>query len=852
MEPITRGSDGADFIKADLHIHTPGSHDYKVDISAEALVEKFLDNDLDLVAITDHDTDRFYPEIREAVDGQDVTVLPGVEITTAQGGVNQIHVTAIFPPEKYTEITPLLSTIGINPKERGQGQADHNIKRICEEVLDRGGLPILAHIDEKSGADYELEGAGKIKEKIFDTEHVAAIEVVYPETKEKFPDFAAIRSSDAHSPDQLGRGATYVKMTEPSFEGLRTAFSDPESRLSLSPPTDDHATITGVRCDGCFLSSREVQFNSHLNCLIGGKGTGKSTVLEHIRYAFDIEPKTERIRDDYESLIESTLGDGGEVEVQIRTEDGERYAIKREYGESPRIVRDDGSEFDVSINSFRSEFFDVEMYSQGELLELARDQRDQLELIDSYVEFDGLKTERKELKDELGKNAEKIARLKNKEETLADEIEDIDAIEENLRLMEERGIKEHVENQEEWEEEETRLTRYQENVTDAVSSVQDIQFFDTLEIDEEVGDSPNDDIVTDITAAMNETVSDLSDLHTKMIERTKKLEETVNKRINEWESRKETREKDYEEISETIASETDVDVDKYFDLKDRLNRLKSKERTLADVRSKLEECKAERTRLLAELQRIRERITDTRRAVIDRLNESLEDVQISLQANANRDEYQEWFQRILKGSYANKDHRDELTATFSPRELVKHLQERNVEVLTKRASIPESTVQKILDFDGLWNKIHELETKEVYDAPKIEIKDRTTWKSLEQMSDGQRCTALLSIAMLERSAPLVVDQPEDMLDNEHVYSTIVSVIKEIKSSRQLLVATHNANIPVLGDAEQIVVMFSNGTEGYFQERGSIDDENVREKAQDILEGGEKAFGRRNEKYGSIV
>jgi hypothetical protein len=98
---------------------------------------------------------------------------------------------------------------------------------------------------------------------------------------------------------------------------------------------------------------------------------------------------------------------------------------------------------------------------------------------------------------------------------------------------------------------------------------------------------------------------------------------------------------------------------------------------------------------------------------------------------------------------------------------------------------------------------------------------------------------------------LVVDQPEDMLDNEFIYDVVVDVLQRVKQSRQIISATHNANIPILGDAEQILVMWSNGRNGFFQERGSIDLPDVQTKAQKILEGGEEAFSRRTRKYGVL-
>jgi ABC-type cobalamin/Fe3+-siderophores transport system ATPase subunit len=118
------------------------------------------------------------------------------------------------------------------------------------------------------------------------------------------------------------------------------------------------------------------------------------------------------------------------------------------------------------------------------------------------------------------------------------------------------------------------------------------------------------------------------------------------------------------------------------------------------------------------------------------------------------------------------------------------------------------------------------------------------------LSDGQKHTIPLTIAMLAQSnIPLIIDQPEDDLDNAFIFSTVVRVLREIKESRQVVVVTHNANIAVLGDAELLFPMQRNGDGGIAFERGSVDRAETKAAVIKILEGGERAFQRRKEIYG---
>lgn len=134
--------------------------------------------------------------------------------------------------------------------------------------------------------------------------------------------------------------------------------------------------------------------------------------------------------------------------------------------------------------------------------------------------------------------------------------------------------------------------------------------------------------------------------------------------------------------------------------------------------------------------------------------------------------------------------------------------------------------------------------------------DGEQWQPVEDLSTGQKATAMLLMALLDGDQPLIIDQPEDDLDNEFISTALVPLIRSTKAGRQLLLSTHNANIPVLGDAELLIVMEAEGSAssgghgrvargGY----GSIDDAAVRGHVERILEGGKTAFETRRRRYG---
>lgn len=124
-------------------------------------------------------------------------------------------------------------------------------------------------------------------------------------------------------------------------------------------------------------------------------------------------------------------------------------------------------------------------------------------------------------------------------------------------------------------------------------------------------------------------------------------------------------------------------------------------------------------------------------------------------------------------------------------------------------------------------------------------------KPLERLSKGQQCTAILNILLVENKDPLIVDQPEDNLDNAFIADSLIASIRKNKLLRHYIFATHNANIPVFGDAELIVAMEEQDGKGRIIQGGigSIDTPSVRDYAVQVLEGGREAFLMREKKYG---
>jgi ABC-type multidrug transport system ATPase subunit len=188
-----------------------------------------------------------------------------------------------------------------------------------------------------------------------------------------------------------------------------------------------------------------------------------------------------------------------------------------------------------------------------------------------------------------------------------------------------------------------------------------------------------------------------------------------------------------------------------------------------------------------------------------------------------------------------------------PFTLAKLVLQSNVDEISKMGGIETGWAEQVCERLRLFVHLHALETMWKAPCPIITVRTKGAKPKeipVNQLSDGQKHTIMLTMAMLaESNIPLVIDQPEDDLDNAFIFSTVVKTLRSIKERRQVILVTHNANIAVLGDAEMLLPMKRNGEVGVSFDRGSIDKAETKQAVMNILEGGDVAFRRRQALYG---
>jgi len=284
------------------------------------------------------------------------------------------------------------------------------------------------------------------------------------------------------------------------------------------------------------------------------------------------------------------------------------------------------------------------------------------------------------------------------------------------------------------------------------------------------------------------------------------------------------------------------------ELEKKHNDLLAKARKRQDLQRQLEALFAERAGLIDQLHTLGNERFKQRQAVATWINEgATSPIRVQIDQCGDISDYQTALALWLKGTVSTYNVVARKIAQYVPPGILAELVAGNrVDALQEQAELGENQASKVLEALGRPEVQLQLGTLELNDMPRIELLDGEEWKNSLQLSTGQKCTTILPILLLESDNPLLVDQPEDNLDNRYIYDTVVNAIHRVKQRRQIILITHNPNIPVLGEASAVYVLTSDGEHSRLANRGSVDD--CKTEIIDLLEGGKEAFVRRKQRY----
>lgn len=853
---------GSEVIRVDFHLHTRKDREFKYtgeDTSfITEYVEALVNKQIHIGVITNHnkfDLDE-YKALRRAARKKDILVLPGVELSVKEGS-NGLHTLIVFDPDAWIrngvdDINKLLDSVfaGIDNRASANARCRYDLPGTIDalDAYGRDYFIVFAHVDQDNGLFEECSGGllsslcsePKLCQRVLGLQKVRE-----RERFNRLPAFwnssvAKVEGSDPKKIADIGKAGSccFVKIGDLSYGALKYALSDFENRVFSDVPQFSHGHVKTIHFDGGRLNNQTVRLSAQLNTMIGIRGSGKSSILEALRYALALEPSQDS---DYKKeLVKHVLCDGGKITLLVVDEHGQEYRIERIYGERPVVISNNGETLPLSP----SVILKNPLYFGQKDLAMSKPGYE-LDLLNKLV-GNNIPSNTEELRKTITTLSNSIRQYINIR-TLPGRIRDLEEkdreFDHKLQVFKERGITERLAKQTAYKTDIAKV----EGVIKALTSV--IAAFDSF------------------VEKYNTTGILLSDYSSQYnlekFSRVQKLIESVNAHVNAMmrhATEMEADKKGLEDVYTELLDATDA-------LREEFAQIK---REIADDSIDLEGFEKYQSGKIAS------------RAAIDELTRSLRTKDSIQQAVADgfrkRNEilrqtylaYQQEIERInssqkelvisidFKGDKAQFI--DQLKSCFRGTRITDQKYQRLSEEFTDIAAIIEEhflndgkrikTIVSDREYSSVVEKIEsnydELISNDTPNYVRITYHD----KELRMHSMGQRASALmLFILSQEDNDVIIIDQPEDDLDNQVIYTEFVKTLRGKKNSAQFVFATHNANIPVLGDAEKVIA--AQYTENTIElTSGSIDTPAAHKKIVEIMEGGYEAFQRRNNIYKS--
>ncbi|MBI5865842.1 MAG: AAA family ATPase [Planctomycetes bacterium] len=600
-----------------------------------------------------------------------------------------------------------------------------------------------------------------------------------------------------------------------------------------------------------------LDLSAGLNCLIGARGTGKTTILEMVRYALDaLPPGEDGERQRIEALMRTNLGDGT-VELIIETREGLTYKVMRAWHDDPVVVTADGAATEISLRS--GGIFRADIYSQNEVERIANQALSQLSLIDNFeaAQTAQITAELRTLTSRLATNATTLMPLQDQIAALNDEIAGLPGIDEKLKALgpivgRNAEIVTKAQQAKSTRQRETQamdgLWQFLQDYDEQVGALQGQVASRTAQwMSRDVLAGANGQSLSAVRQTLLDGGAEIDDLLRQARARLAQMQSALGDAGTALHGVQAQQEAAYQEL---IAKDGALrgQAAERSNLERMKNDLLAKQRQRDVLIEKQTSLQRERTQLLHRLSELRDKRYAARSAIARRINTALmPTIRVTIEQSGHLTQYRALLEEALRG-YGMKHGivAQKIVERIAPAELVALIRRGDSDALVQRSEINDDQARKVVDALKNTESLFTLETVELADRPRIELRDGGTYKPSSALSTGQKCTAVLPILLLDSDNPLLVDQPEDNLDNRFVCESVVESIRRVKTQRQLIFVTHNPNIPVLGDAERVFVLDSDGVHARKAVEGNVDE--CRDSIVNLLEGGEDAFRRRQERY----
>lgn len=912
---------GLRWYKCDFHLHTMTSSCYqnKDNDTVNDWITEVKNKGLNCIAVTDHNDYREIDEIKKLGEENNIVVFPGVELSC---DTSKIHILVLFDIDcDGNTVQEFLNQLKIFKSNLGDSghTADGDIFHACETAQSMGALVIPAHIDEFSGLsdmshdnicklldrkyinavqvvnndiwdNYAKEGIAMISKKLTEKygkpiseEQAKKWRKVYEMAKNidvpmlRFSDNPFSDESSKHGLWGIGKSYTWLKMSQtPNLESVRQALISYDMRVrkdvecSNIPDKQPDMIIRKIQISDCILNEKEdikISFNPQMNTIIGGRGSGKSSIIRTIAGAMNsfsgenLNVISEEQKNFYKengkskssgtrkgifkrtsqvSVFIERLSDLYKIEVTD---------IKGMENQTRKLFKYIDGEWNVIEDEHFLDLFKAQIFTQKQIYELAMDSNSLMAIIDADIkELPQCLSEKDAALNNLVSKALEISNSKRiilDKPRLETELLDIES---QISKYEKSGISDTLKEKQLFDDQEKALLSYIDRKKNKIDEIK--KYLDEVVI--AYDDVTDSEIKSLLEEDLNEFKLDINRLNqfcNEMLSKNDKLFEKVDN--TEWKKKRIAIQNKYVSVMQNLQDngldtvKLDTLMEQRNNKKEEIDRILIKEKELCKLEAEYESLESVYRNKVDIIYKLR---NDFIQEVIG----NDKNVKFQLSKNRNRNSFINTLKAIMQKEITSVDDDiNELADLYFKKEdgiekykkmLISIRNKEDQKSLSKKTrdiitSIAEDSFARMIAFipdDDLIVSYRPEKAKKFI--------------PLSNASAGQKTTTILTFLLAYGNQPLLLDQPEDDLDNRLVYDLIVARLKVAKSKRQIIVVTHNANIPVNGDSEYIISMDSETDIIQVNQTGTMDDESIRQEICDVMEGTKDAFEMRAKKY----
>lgn len=929
--------------KCDLQVATPAwnfrfPQGSAYDVQRPEGRQQFLDEymgalraaGVDVIALADHNTGEWIDDAKAAGTKHGVVVFPGCEITTHTGS-DGVHLVIIGDLDKTSRDFDRLihGSLGFNAdhppfRTSGGNQVPGTSSKTLTQLLDElpdGYLAIAPHSLTDNGIASRNTVRGDMRWKAIHHERLVALDPGDCSTvtgtgfndqfrRRELRDFprlaelAFVSTSDAYAISDLGRRFTWLRMGQVSLEGLRQAFLDHESRVlcdwslklndfpDRNPNNIRHAWIKNVTLGGLLGNSTaplSIPFHPNLNVIIGGRGSGKSSVVAALRQIYvGTETLPKRLKEESETFVDTVFA-SAELKASHRVQESQAKQEATWTKIQGRLTTTDEKPVPTS--------FPVTVISQKELFERAAGDKNDpcmssrclFGLVDGSIGYNAGDTKSvtsfgRKLEDArvewahatrnlllLRGDLMQLPALRQQVATLQGQVDAFSSAEVKQRLA--RITARRSENQ--------SLEKIRTRIRDLLGEIGRAAVdLSTLESDPIDAAEPfRDDYIRVIgrfEAVAERIAQDLKTVEQGGYERLSAVEAELEQ--SPWHQdglaascdlEAYTAELDAKGLSTTEFSRLQADLER---TRSQVAKLEEQESKVAIAQQRADVAWQAIMTLVTDRRGAREHLLKSVEVRSGRLrfkSKKLEDISpwvdgLRSTAGFRADAFLEDVPALAGWLWIGP------SESISERWLMwrNAISAGDLSALQPAGQLRPTFAQKLAGLDeAIRLRLATLVPDDVVEMEFLREGANSEsvdgWQSVTQGSPGQRTAAMLAFVLHHGHEPLVLDQPEDDLDSEWISKLVVKELRKSRWHRQLIVVSHNANIPVLGDAEQVIalenrggqlclrasnVIGTDGTATPIPHVGPVESFYVRNDIQSIMEGGIAAFVRREQKY----